>query len=103
MSSNEQLIATFQTRVRDMLHRFRQLRQENEELRTTIVQREADIRQLRAQLTQATNDYNALKTARMLEITSGDVEKAKARVARLIREVDKSIAILNDEPQEPRD
>ena len=97
MSSNEQIIATFQTRVRDLLLRFQQLKKENEDLYAMVEKNEQDMKDLRVRLAQADNDYNALKMAKMMEITDGDLESAKARVARLIREVNKCIAILSDE------
>lgn len=97
MTPNEQIIATFQTRVRDMLRRFQELRQENIALHGQIEKSKQDIDLLRAKLSQADNDYNALKMARMMEITDGDLDGAKARVAKLIREVNKCIAILSDE------
>ena len=64
-----------------------------------VEKNEQDIKDLQAKLTQADQDYNALKTARMLTITDGDLESAKARVQKLIREVNKCIAILSDEQQ----
>jgi predicted RNase H-like nuclease (RuvC/YqgF family) len=97
MSSNEQTIATFQTRVRDLLHRFQELKKENADLYAMVEKNEQDIKQLQAKLAQADNDYNALKMAKMMEISDGDLESAKARVAKLIREVNKCIAILSDE------
>ena len=97
MSSSEQIIATFQTRVRDLLLRFQQLKKENEDLYAMVEKNEQDMKALQAKLTQADNDYNALKMAKMMEITDGDLESAKARVAKLIREVNKCIAILSDE------
>ena len=97
MTSNEQMIATFQTRVRDLLHRFQELKRENEELYAMIGKNEQAIKTLQAKLSQADHDYNALKMAKMIEITDGDLEGAKARVAKLIREVNKCIAILSDE------
>ena len=97
MSSNEQTIATFQTRVRDLLHRFQELKKENEDLYAMVEKNEQEIKQLQAKLAQADNDYNALKMAKMMEISDGDLESAKARVAKLIREVNKCIAILSDE------
>ena len=39
----------------------------------------------------------SLKMAKMLEITDGDLESARARVAKMIREVNKCIAILSEE------
>jgi predicted RNase H-like nuclease (RuvC/YqgF family) len=97
MSSSEQIIATFQTRVRDLLLRFQQLKKENEDLCAVVEKNEQDIKELQAKLAQADNDYNTLKMAKMMEITDGDLEGAKARVAKLIRDVNKCIAILSDE------
>ena len=97
MTSNEQTIATFQTRVRDLLQRFQELKKENADLYAMVEKNEQDMKALQAKLAQADDDYNALKMAKMMEITDGDLESAKARVAKLIREVNKCIAILSDE------
>ena len=47
-------------------------------------------------LAQADSNYNSLKMAKMLEITDGDLEGAKARVSKMIREVNKCISLLSD-------
>ena len=91
------MIATFETRVRQMLLRFQELKKENEELYGMVEKNEQDIRDLQARLSQAGRDYNALKMAKMLTITDGDLDSAKARVQKLIRDVNKCIAILSDE------
>ena len=97
MTENEKTLAAFEARVRQMILRFQELKKENEELYAMISKNEQDIKTLNAKLTQAENDYNALKMARMLEITDGNLDEAKARLARLIREVNKCIAVLSDE------
>ena len=101
MSQNENTLTTFETRVRQMILRFQELRKENEELHTLIGKNEQDIQELRAKLTQADNDYNSLKMAKMMEITDGDLEHAKARLAKLIRDVNKCIGFSSkgDEPE----
>ena len=99
MNPNEQTLANFQTRVRQMILRFQELKKESNELRTIIAKNEQDMKDLRSKLTQAENDYMSLKTAKMMEITDGDLESAKARLARMIRDVNKCIAILSDEEQ----
>ena len=40
-------------------------------------------------------DYNNLKLARMMTVNGEDLQSAKNRLSRLIREVDKCIALLN--------
>ena len=97
MNPSEKILATFETRVRQLLLRFQELKKENEELYTMVSKNEQAINDLQAKLAQADSDYETLKMAKMVEITDGDLESAKARVAKLIREVNKCIAILSDE------
>ena len=97
MDPNEKALSTFETRVRQMILRFQELKKENEDLQALVEKNGQDIKALQAQLTQADNDYQSLKMAKMMEITDGDLESAKARVAKMIREVNKCIAILSDE------
>ena len=97
MTQNEKVLATFETRVRQMILRFQELKKENTDLYAMVEKQEADIKQLQAKLTQAENDYNSLKMAKMMEITDGDLEGAKVRLSRLIREVNKCIALLSGE------
>lgn len=97
MDANEKSLTLFQTRVRQLILKFSEIKKENEVLYAMVDQKEAEVKQLKAQLAQAQNDYNSLKMARMLEITDGDLEGAKARVAKMIREVDKAIKLLSAE------
>ena len=97
MTSNEQTLLKFQTRVRHMILRFQELKKENEELYAMLDKSEKDIENLRTQLAQSTNDYNSLKMAKMIEITDGDLENTKARLSKLIREVNKCITILKEQ------
>jgi len=96
MSDKEQTILRFSTRVRQMILQFKETKKENEELYAMVDKRDEEIKQLKAQLVQAQNDYNSLKMAKMLEITDGDLEGAKKRVAKLIRDVNKCITLLSE-------
>ena len=99
MGSDNQTLTTFETRVRQMILRFQELKKENEDLQALVEKNGRDIQDLQAKLTQADHDYNSLKMAKMLEITDGDLEGAKARLTKLIRDVNRCIAILSDEEQ----
>ena len=100
MDQKEKAITTFETRVRQMLLRCQELKKENEELYGMMEKNEQDLQAMKAQLTQADNDYQSLKMAKMMEITDGDLESAKARVAKMIREVNKCIALLSGEQEQ---
>lgn len=99
MTPNEKTIATFEARVRHLLVRFQEMKKENEQLLAQIAKNKQDIQQLQAKLEQGQNDYNSLKMAKMIEITDGDLDGAKERLSRLIRDVNKCITILSDEEQ----
>ena len=97
MTESEKALATFQTRVRQMILQFKELKKENEELYAMIEKNEQDINQLKANIAQHERDYQSLKMAKMIEITDGDLQGAKDRLAKLIRDVNKCIAVLSDE------
>ena len=96
MSSNEKVLNTFATRVRQMILQYEALKKENDELYALVDQREQEIKQLQDELSQAEADYNSLKMAKMLEVTDGDMETAQKRVAKLIRDVNKCITLLSE-------
>jgi len=97
MTESQQALATFQTRVRQMLLRFQELKKENEALAAVVAANEENVKKLQNQLAQRDRDYQSLKMSKMLEITDGDLQSAKDRLAKLIRDVNKCIAILSDE------
>jgi hypothetical protein len=53
--------------------------------------------ELRQKLEQKQYDYDSLKMAKMIEITDGNLDDAKERLSKLIRDVNKCIAVLSDE------
>ncbi len=95
MSASEKTLNTFTTRVRQLILQFNQTKKENEELYAMVDERDRKIAELEERLEQARKEYETLKLARMLRITSNDVENAKQRVAKLIRDLDKCITLLS--------
>ena len=96
MDQNEKTIALFTTRLRQMILQFKEAKKENKELYAIVDERDARIKQLEAQLSQAQNDYESLKMAKMIEISDGDLEGAQKRLAKLIRDVNKCITLLSE-------
>ena len=96
MDPNEKTLTTFETRIRQMILRFQELKKENSALHVQLQKDEQEISNLKSKLAQADSNYNSLKMAKMLEITDGDLEGAKARVSKMIRDVNKCISLLSD-------
>ena len=83
--------------MRQMILRYEETKKENSDLYAMVDERDARIKQLEAQLAQARNDYNSLKLARMIEVTDSDVENARRRISKLIRDVNKCITLLSEQ------
>jgi predicted RNase H-like nuclease (RuvC/YqgF family) len=99
MTPNEKTLATFETRLRQMILRYQALKKENKELYDIVESSEKELAHLRAELEQKDSDYQSLKMAKMIEITDGDLSGAKERLSKLIRDVNRCIAILSDEKE----
>lgn len=94
---SEKTIVDFQTKVRALILQFQNLKKENEELYVMLEKNEDDVRQLRQQLQDKQREFDAFKAAKMLEVADGDVQSARERLAKLIRDVNKCIAVLSEQ------
>lgn len=94
---SEKTIAEFQTKVRALILQFQNLKKENEELYAMLEKNEADVRQLRQQLLDKQQEFDAFKAAKLLEVSDGDIQSARERLAKLIRDVNKCIAVLSEQ------
>lgn len=99
MTANEKTLALFETRLRQLILRFQELKKENAELYAMLDSNEKTVNEMKAKLDQQQKDYDSLKMAKMIEITDGNLAGAKERLSKLIRDVNKCIAILSDENQ----
>ena len=96
MEANEKTLTLFTTRIRQLILQFIEMKKENADLYVMVDERDARIKELEARLSQADNDYNSLKMAKMIEISDGDLEGAQKRLAKLIRDVNKCITLLSE-------
>lgn len=84
----------FQTRVRQLMYEYESLRGQREEMRLALERKDAEINRLQTEVRELQDVCQSLKTAKMLEIYDGDVDKSKRRIESLIRQVDRCIALL---------
>ena len=96
MTNNEKVLAQFAARIQQLILQYKDIKKENAELYAMIEGQEENIKTLEEHLSQAQNDYQSLKIARMIEVSDVDVEKAQQRLAKLIRDVNKCITLLSE-------
>ena len=91
----EKALRKFETRVRQLIFKYKALEKEAQELYEMVDERDKTIAQLKGDIAEWEKKYKDLKTARMIEVTSGEREEAQKRIAKLIREIDKCISLIN--------
>jgi molecular chaperone GrpE (heat shock protein) len=89
------LLRTLEARVSQIVLDRQALIERNIALRQELEKKTQQISELQAQTARLQADYANLKIARMMDISDSDVKDAKSRIAKLVREVDKCIALLN--------
>ena len=92
--TNEQEIAlrNFEARVRQLMMAYQDERQKNADLQAQLEACQQQLAGAEQTIDGLKKDYDTLKTARMIEVSGDDVKESRAKIARLIREVDKCIA-----------
>ncbi len=96
MDANEKTLDLFTTHVRQLILQYKELKKKNNELIATVETREKRIRELEESLKEAKDDFKNLKLARMIEVSDGDIEESRKRIAKLIRDVNKCITLLSE-------
>lgn len=86
----------FEEKLQQLIGRHDALRDENLELRARLTAVEAELTAARDDFARLEQSYQNLKASRVLEgIDMEDVSGTRDRIARLVREVDQCIALLN--------
>ena len=97
MVANEKIINTFATRVRQLILQYEDVKKENEKLSAMLADRDNTIKEQEAAIGKLQQDYDSLKMVKMLQVTDGDIETARKRINRLIKDVNKCITLMSGE------
>jgi uncharacterized phage infection (PIP) family protein YhgE len=84
-----------QTRIRKVLEIYQKQKTENEQLKKKSIELEERLKLDDNRLNDLEEKYNKLKISKALIASSNDVHDAKLKVNRMVREIDKCIALLN--------
>lgn len=93
---DKRLINTFEGKLRHLMFLYDELKKENVSLRQLLSQKEAELARLENSRKELEEQYTNLKMARIISINDNELRDTKQRLARLVREVDKCIALLNE-------
>ncbi|HET6556991.1 MAG TPA: hypothetical protein VFG54_06720 [Prolixibacteraceae bacterium] len=89
------LLTDFKLKVMQMMAKHDMLKQEKDQLLRRIGSLEQTIQELNEKNLLLEQKYENVKMAKMLIATDDDNKEAKNRIQKLVREIDKCIALLN--------
>ena len=91
----KKLLNSFETQLRHLIYLHDELKRENAELKKLLENEKLKNEKVQAQYDELEVSYTNLKTATAISLNGSDVKETKLRLSKLVREVDKCIALLN--------
>ena len=97
MQYSEQEIYEFSKQVRQLLLKYKEMRQELHDMKERVSAQERDVKSMETLANASMHDYDMLKTAKMLEVSNGDLAATRQRINKLVRDVDRCITLLSEQ------
>lgn len=91
----KKLLAVFEVRVRDLMALCNEQNRKIEELTKVLSQKEDTLKQAMETIEGLNTKYDRLLAARIVSAGEGETKNVRVRLSKLVREVDKCIALLN--------
>ena len=91
---NNKLLVDLEVRIKQVMFLCDSLKDENERLKAEVRTRQKQLDETVKDLQQLKTRYDGLKIARTITAASVDVDTAKLKLSKLVREVDKCINLL---------
>ena len=89
-------LSTFEARLRHLIYLHDELKRENAELKQLLNAKQEECEKVRAEYETLEANYTSLKTGMTISLNGSDVKETKLRLSKIVREVDKCIALLNE-------
>lgn len=93
---DKKLLSIFESRLRQLMYLHDELKHENAKLKENLNRKEEIISKMQDDYKILEISYANLKQARIISINDSEVKDTKQRLSKLVREIDKCIALLNE-------
>jgi FtsZ-binding cell division protein ZapB len=90
----DKLLIDLEVRIKQVMLLCDSLKDENTRLKAEVQSKQQEIDSLNIELKQLKTKYDNLKFARTITAASVNVDEARAKLSKLVREVDKCINLL---------
>ncbi len=92
----KRLMAVFEVRLQDLINLCEDRMRMITELNSVLAAKEEELQQALLKIRELNTKYDSVLTAKAVSAEEGEIKNAKMRLSKLVREVDKCIALLNE-------
>lgn len=92
----KRLMAVFEIRLQDLMALCEERMQTITKLNGVLAAKEEELQQALEKIRELNTKYENVLTAKVVSAEEGEMKNAKMRLSKLVREVDKCIALLNE-------
>lgn len=92
----KRLMAVFEVRLQDLINLCEDRMRMITELNSLLAAKEEELQQALLKIRELNTKYDSVLTAKAVSAEEGEIKNAKMRLSKLVREVDKCIALLNE-------
>lgn len=94
-NNNNDTLVLLRDKIKRIIHLFEASKEKNRLLEQKNLNLEKELKELKQEKETLTIQYNNLKLAKNLEVSLDSSHDAKLKVNKMVREIDKCIALLN--------
>lgn len=91
------LKTSLQENARELISRNKKLKEENERLLSDLNRREQELKLANSREVELQSKYDSLKMAKIMSVSEKDTEFSQQKLSKLVREINKCIALLNQQ------
>ncbi|MBP6635052.1 MAG: hypothetical protein KA177_04360 [Paludibacter sp.] len=92
----EELIDAFELKLRKLMSEYQSLQEQNAELKAELERKHTDLMHAHQDVLELRKSYDHLRIARNLGISQEDRNESKQRINKMVREIDKCLALLDE-------
>lgn len=92
----EELIDAFELKLRKLMSEYQSLQEQNAELKAELERKHTDLMHAHQDVLELRKNFDHLRIARNLGISQEDRNESKQRINKMVREIDKCLALLDE-------
>jgi len=92
----EELIHAFEIKLRKLISEYKSLQTQNAHLKADLDRKQTDLMIAHQEVLELRKNYDHLKMARNLGVSENEKVESKQKIAKMVREIDKCLALLDE-------